>query len=570
MKRYLFLLLSFFALGLNAQQMKLTGNAVAASDKQPMIGLTVLVKGTTNGTVTDLDGNYTLSNVSKDATVVFSMVGYKTQEIKVNGRTTINVVMHDDMQALDEVVVIGYGAVKKGDLTSSIAAIKGEELKTMSTGNAMNSLQGKINGVQVQSSGGPGTTPRVIIRGVSTVNAADPLYVVDGMPVGRNINFLDQNDIESMQVLKDASAAAIYGTRASNGVILITTKKGKKGDTKFSFSASAGFQTLQQPDMAKASEYEYVQRARYINDDSMPVYSGKANITDTEGTDWWKETLNKTALIHNYNLSFSGGTDKFLYSASIGYFGQDSQYKTGNWQKFTARFSMEYNFNKIVKAGIDFTPKYENWKDTPDLLGAVMAMDPTTPVMRPENEWTDNEYDNYSRSHNSQVWNPVASMARLSKNTDEYGLLANPYISIEPIKGLVVRSQFGINARFRLFDEFSPEFHLDNLEQATANTAKREMKNWVDWNWTNTITWMKTFNEKHNINLMGGYTMERYQYYWLTGSRDGVPTNNDELLQYVKGGTKKPQAEGLNEYNSMISYLGRIIYNYNLRGCKIV
>ncbi|WP_303005126.1 SusC/RagA family TonB-linked outer membrane protein [Bacteroides congonensis] len=565
MKRYLLLLLSFFALGLNAQQMKLTGNAVAASDKQPMIGLTVLVKGTTNGTVTDLDGNYTLSNVSKDATVVFSMIGYKTQEIKVNGRTAINVVMHDDMQALDEVVVIGYGAVKKGDLTSSIAAIKGEELKTMSTGNAMNSLQGKINGVQVQSSGGPGATPRVIIRGVSTVNAADPLYVVDGMPVGRNINFLDQNDIESMQVLKDASAAAIYGTRASNGVILITTKKGKKGDTKFSFSASAGFQTLQQPDMAKASEYEYVQRARYINDDSMPVYSGKANITDTEGTDWWKETLNKTALIHNYNLSFSGGTDKFLYSASIGYFGQDSQYKTGNWQKFTARFSMEYNFNKIVKAGIDFTPKYENWKDTPDLLGAVMAMDPTTPVMRPENEWTDNEYDNYSRSHNSQVWNPVASMARLSKNTDEYGLLANPYISIEPIKGLVVRSQFGINARFRLFDEFSPEFHLDNLEQATANTAKREMKNWVDWNWTNTITWMKTFNEKHNINLMGGYTMERYQYYWLTGSRDGVPTNNDELLQYVKGGTKKPQAEGLNEYNSMISYLGRIIYNYNDR-----
>lgn len=233
MKRYLFLLLSFFALGLNAQQMKLTGNAVAASDKQPMIGLTVLVKGTTNGTVTDLDGNYTLSNVSKDATVVFSMIGYKTQEIKVNGRTAINVVMHDDMQALDEVVVIGYGAVKKGDLTSSIAAIKGEELKTMSTGNAMNSLQGKINGVQVQSSGGPGTTPRVIIRGVSTVNAADPLYVVDGMPVGRNINFLDQNDIESMQVLKDASAAAIYGTRASNGVILITTKKERKATPSF-------------------------------------------------------------------------------------------------------------------------------------------------------------------------------------------------------------------------------------------------------------------------------------------------------------------------------------------------
>ncbi len=159
MKRYLILLLSFFTLGVYAQQVKLTGNAVAASDKQPMIGLTVLVKGTTNGTVTDLDGNYMLNNVAKDATIVFSMIGYKTQEIKVNGRTVINVVMSDDTQALDEVVVIGYGAVKKSDLTSSIAAIKGDELKTLSSGNAMTSLQGKINGVQIAGGGSPGATP---------------------------------------------------------------------------------------------------------------------------------------------------------------------------------------------------------------------------------------------------------------------------------------------------------------------------------------------------------------------------------------------------------------------------
>ena len=454
MKRYLILLLSFFTLGVYAQQVKLTGNAVAASDKQPMIGLTVLVKGTTNGTVTDLDGNYMLNNVAKDATIVFSMIGYKTQEIKVNGRTVINVVMSDDTQALDEVVVIGYGAVKKSDLTSSIAAIKGDELKTLSSGNAMTSLQGKINGVQIAGGGSPGATPRVIIRGVTTVNGSNPLYVVDGMPVGDNINFLDQNDIETMQVLKDASAAAIYGTRGSNGVVLITTRKGKKGATQFSFSASAGFQTLEKPDMAKASEYEYVQKARYINDRNEPVYSGKEHITDAEGTDWWDESMRKTALVHNYNLSFTGGSDKLLYSASIGYYGQDSQYNIGNWQKLTARFSMEYNFNKVVKAGIDISPKYENWTDTPNLLGNIMNMDPTTPVMIPEEEWTDNEFNNYARSNNSEVWNPVAEMARMSKHSDEYGLLANPFVSIEPIKGLVFRSQFGVNARFRLSDEF--------------------------------------------------------------------------------------------------------------------
>lgn len=564
MKRYLFILLSFLALGLNAQQLKLTGKVLSSADKEPMIGLTVLVKGTTNGTVTDFDGNYTLTNVPKDATIVFSMIGYKTQEIKINGRTSINVTMDDDVEALDEVVVIGYGTVKKSDLTSSISAVKGDDLKTLSSGNAMNSLQGKINGVHITSGGSPGAIPRVIIRGVSTVNGSDPLYVVDGMPVGTNINFLDQNDIESMQVLKDASAAAIYGTRGSNGVILITTKKGKKGDAKFNFSTSVGFQTLKKPDMAKASEYEYVQRARYINDNNSPIYKGIDGITDDQGTDWWDESMQKAALVQNYNLSFSGGTDKLIYSASIGYFGQDSQYKIGNWKKLTARFSMEYNFNRIIKAGIDFTPKYENWKDTPDLIGSIMAMDPTTPVMLPEDEWTENEFNNYSRSHNSQVWNPVASMVRMSKQTDEYGLLATPFINIEPVKGLIFRSQFGLNARFRLSDEFLPEFFLDNLEQSETSTAKREMKNWVDWNWTNTLTWMKTFKEKHNLNLMAGYTMERFQHYWLTGSQDGIPTN-DELLHYVSAGTENPKATGLNEYSSLISYLGRVMYNYNDR-----
>ena len=223
-----------------AQQITVKGVVTAESDKLPLIGATVQLKGTTTGVITDFDGNYQLA-VPQDGTLVFSMIGYKTQEINVAGKTVINVVMKDDVETLEEVVVIGYGAVKKGDLTSSIAAVKGEDLRSLSTGNAMNSLQGKISGVQISNTGSPGATPRVIIRGVSTINGSNPLYVVDGMPVGDNINFLDQNDIESMQVLKDASASAIYGTRGSNGVILITTKKGQTGAAKFSFTASAGF-----------------------------------------------------------------------------------------------------------------------------------------------------------------------------------------------------------------------------------------------------------------------------------------------------------------------------------------
>lgn len=562
MKRYLFLLLSFFTLSLYAQQVKLTGNVTSASDKEPMIGVTIMVKGTPTGTVTDFDGNYSLE-VPSNSTIVFSMIGYKTQEIKVNNRTHINVALAEDVEALDEVVVIGYGAVKRSDLTSSISTVKGEDLKSMASGNAMTSLQGKVNGVQVTNAGGPGATPRVIIRGITTVNGSDPLYVVDGMPVGTNINFLNQEDIESMEVLKDASAAAIYGTRGSNGVILITTKKGKEGKTQFQFNTSIGFLTLSKPDVAGASEYEKVFKARYTNDGNQPVWNGKDNYTDAEGTDWWDETVKKVATMQSYNLSFQGGSEKIVYSGSIGYFRQNSHYDYGYWDKLTARFNTEYRFNKIVKAGMDFSPKLERWDDTPDLLNDAMRMDPTTPVMRPEEDWTNNEYDNYSRSHNSQVWNPVGSVARMDKSSDEYGLLMNPYINIEPIKGLTIRSQFGVNARFRISDKFEPKFFIDNLEQKAQSYVERKTEDWIDWNWTNTINYMTTLG-KHNINVMGGYTMEKFSKYWVMGSRDNTPSNLDDL-HYVNAGTLNQKSEGTNEYTTLISYLARAMYNYDNR-----
>lgn len=562
MKRYLFLLLSFFTLSLYAQQVKLTGNVTSASDKEPMIGVTIMVKGTPTGTVTDFDGNYSLE-VPSNSTIVFSMIGYKTQEIKVNNRTHINVALAEDVEALDEVVVIGYGAVKRSDLTSSISTVKGEDLKSMASGNAMTSLQGKVNGVQVTNAGGPGATPRVIIRGITTVNGSDPLYVVDGMPAGTNINFLNQEDIESMEVLKDASAAAIYGTRGSNGVILITTKKGKEGKTQFQFNTSIGFLTLSKPDVAGASEYEKVFKARYTNDGNQPVWNGKDNYTDAEGTDWWDETVKKVATMQSYNLSFQGGSEKIVYSGSIGYFRQNSHYDYGYWDKLTARFNTEYRFNKIVKAGMDFSPKLERWDDTPDLLNDAMRMDPTTPVMRPEEDWTNNEYDNYSRSHNSQVWNPVGSVARMDKSSDEYGLLMNPYINIEPIKGLTIRSQFGVNARFRISDKFEPKFFIDNLEQKAQSYVERKTEDWIDWNWTNTINYMTTLG-KHNINVMGGYTMEKFSKYWVMGSRDNTPSNLDDL-HYVNAGTLNQKSEGTNEYTTLISYLARAMYNYDNR-----
>lgn len=551
-----------FALNMNAQSVKVTGNVVD-SNNEPVIGAYIKVKGSNRGAVTDLDGHYTI-DADKNATLVISYVGMANQEEKIGNRSQINFVLKDDANDLNEVVVIGYGQVKKGDLTSSISAIKGDKLEKLSTGNVMNALQGQVNGVQISGAGDPGASPRVIIRGVTTVNGSDPLYVVDGMPVGTNINFLNQNDIESMQVLKDASASAIYGTRASNGVILITTKKGKKGDAKFNVTATVGLQTLKKQNMADSQEYKKVFDARYTNDGNVSPFKGSA---DTY-TDWWKECINDVAVQQNYDLSFSGGNDKMIYSGSIGYYKQDSQYKVGQWQKLSARFSTEYNFNKIVKAGVDFTPRYEQWDDTPNLkdgspnlMSAIMAMDPTTPVMRPESEWTSNPYSNYERSHNNQEYNPVATVARLDSGGSEYGLLATPYVSLTPIKGLTIKSAFGLNARFRRTDSFNVNFFIDNLEQNQNNNATRKMENWVDWNWTNTVNYMTTINKKHNINLMGGYTMERFQDYWAKSYSENIP-NNDESLRYPSSGTKNPAATGTDSFTSLVSYLGRVMYNY--------
>lgn len=551
-----------FALNMNAQSVKVTGTVVD-SNNEPVIGAYIKVKGSSKGAVTDLDGHYTI-DADKNATLVISYVGMANQEEKIGNRSQINFVLKDDANDLNEVVVIGYGQVKKGDLTSSISAIKGDKLEKLSTGNVMNALQGQVNGVQISGAGDPGASPRVIIRGVTTVNGSDPLYVVDGMPVGTNINFLNQNDIESMQVLKDASASAIYGTRASNGVILITTKKGKKGDAKFNVTATVGLQTLKKQNMADSQEYKKVFDARYTNDGNVSPFKGSA---DTY-TDWWKECINDVAVQQNYDLSFSGGNDKMIYSGSIGYYKQDSQYKVGQWQKLSARFSTEYNFNKIVKAGVDFTPRYEQWDDTPNLkdgspnlMSAIMAMDPTTPVMRPESEWTSNPYSNYERSHNNQEYNPVATVARLDSGGSEYGLLATPYVSLTPIKGLTIKSAFGLNARFRRTDSFNVNFFIDNLEQNQNNNATRKMENWVDWNWTNTVNYMATLNKKHNINLMGGYTMERFQDYWAKSYSENIP-NNDESLRYPSSGTKNPAATGTDSFTSLVSYLGRVMYNY--------
>lgn len=534
-----------------------TGTVYGSADAEPLIGATVKVANSQIAVNTDFDGNFKIANVPANGKLEVSYIGYDTQVIDVNNRKVIEITLRETTALLDEVVVIGYGVVKKSDLTSSISTVKSDQITEVMTGNAMDALQGKVNGVQITSGGGPGSNPKVIIRGVTTVNGTNPLYVVDGMPVGDNINFLNTNDIESMEVLKDASASAIYGTRASNGVILITTKKGSIGKTNVSFSASAGFQTIKKPHMADAQEYYDVFQMRYANDERTAPWNGPTTF-DGPGTDWWDEVINKTALIQNYTLGVNGGSEKVNYNISLGYFRNNSQYDVGYWDKMNMRMNLNVNFCEQFKMGIDLAPTIESWTNTPNLFSAAMGDDPTTPVY--------NEDGTFARSHNNQEWNPVASLDRAKGNSfsRKMGVLMTPWLQLTPIEPLVIRTQFGANANFQRSDNYSPLFWIDALEKSDYNEQSRSFNEWVDWNWQTTATYSDTFADKHNLTVMAGFTAERYANYWLNGSRRDIP-GTSPLLHEVSAGTGTQQASGNTSYNTLASVLGRVMYNFNSR-----
>lgn len=551
----------------SAQTLTVKGTVTSATDGETLIGATVKVKGQNIAAATDLDGNYVLQNVPSKGTLVFTYVGFESAEVNVNGRSEINVAMKETSSELNELVVVGYGVAKRSDLTSSITTVKGEDITEVTTGNAMTALQGKVSGVQIASAGGPGATPKVIIRGITSVNGSTPLYVVDGVPMNSdNINFINNNDIESMEVLKDASASAIYGTRASNGVILVTTKKGKAGKTHVNFSASVGFDHVPKPAIAWADEYEKVFKARYTNDERTPLWqSPYKNYSQVDGTNWWNEIVNETALIQNYSLNVRGGNEKFVYSISAGYYNNKSQFDYGYWDKLNVRLNTEYTFNKYVKAGLDMAPTMENWDNSPNLFGDCMSMDPTTPIFRPEDQWNAaNPMDDYQRSYNNQVWNPAGSLARMDNHTRAYTFLLNPYIQINPIKELTFRTQFGANIWFQRNDYFNCAFDIDALEKNEENEVGRNYKDGTNWSWSNTLTYMNTFAEKHNLTAMVGFTAERYVDWWNSASRSDVPGTNP-LLHEVNAGVGEQKAGGSMGSNSLASFLGRVMYNYDGR-----
>ncbi|HRU63897.1 MAG TPA: SusC/RagA family TonB-linked outer membrane protein, partial [Paludibacteraceae bacterium] len=353
MKKLLLLFFSLFIiLSVFSQNIQVQG-IVVGQDNEPLPGVNVVVKNTTNGTITNKEGQFTL-NVPSNGILVVSYVGYKTQEVPVNGRNFIRIVLEESSEALEELVVIGYGVQKKSVVTAAISKVTSDELNVVKPSRVEDVLKGKISGVQItQSSGQPGSDSKVRIRGIGTVNNSEPLYIVDGMPVDGGINYLNPVDIQSVEVLKDAASAAIYGARAANGVILVTTKTGEgvlKGVSKsvINYDFNYGWQNpWKKKSVLDAKEYMVIMNEALINDGNLPRYTASQIQSAGKGTDWQEETFNFDAPVQTHQLSMSGNSEKASYFLSMGYFDQDGiiggNYGKSNYERWSLRTNATYN-----------------------------------------------------------------------------------------------------------------------------------------------------------------------------------------------------------------------------------
>lgn len=585
------MLLCFPASGVRAaqasqQNLTVSGVVTSAADQLPLIGVSVQVKGTTNGAITDLDGNYTVS-VASGETLVFSYIGFKTQEIQITNQTTLNVVMEEDSETLDEVVVVGYGVQKKKLVTGATVQVKGETLAKMNTNSPLQAMQGQTPGVNISStSGQPGEGMKVSIRGLGTVGNASPLYLIDG--VGGDISTLNPADIESIDVLKDAASAAIYGAQAANGVVLITTKSGKAGKAQISFDAYYGWQTqARKADMLNSREYMMIMDEQAVNSGNAPydwnsfesIYDANGNVYDT---DWVNSMFQNNAQTQSYTLGITGGSETSTYAMSLGYMSQEGIVggkDVSNYERYNFRINSEHKIFKdsdLLKVGeqVSFVYKMNNGisvgNQYNNTLRGAFGTSPLAPI------YSDNNiYDSpYNDTTNSDWYNgdgnPYGSMMTNSNNENKDATFSgNVYAELQPIKNLKFRTVFGAVYSTNEYRSFSPLYHFSIYSfNDTRTSAAQNMTHGLTMTWTNTATYDWTVGE-HAFNALVGMEISRYNGTYLRATngilRDGF---DDWEHAYVDNGTATSTDNGLgaaghpNDETRTVSYFARFGWNW--------
>lgn len=588
-----------------AQSLEVKGVITSADDGEPLIGAAIRVQqNPSNNTVTDYDGNYSIK-CEPGQTLIFSYIGFKQQEKKITVSTTINIAMEGD-NALDEVVVVGYGTMKKSDVTGSVTSISADKLQRTPSSSLANALQGQAAGVTVNSlSGRPGASAEVRIRGVGTVNGASPIYVVDGV-ITDDINFLSPNDIESTEILKDASATAIYGSRGANGVVIVTTKTGSKNrQARITFDAYLGVQSrwrkLDVMDAktfadtyvainGNASSKKYYEEqgfnkwlGLYQGLNASPyfptIYDPDTNPTGfdyaSQNTDWQDEVF-RNGLIQNYHLSVDGGGENFTYSASGSWFKQEGTIIGSDYSRATARLNTSYQATPWMKIGenISFMSSiarnaYESGDNSEsagaNILSAALAMAPWDPTRYPEGSVNKDGKDlsnGISAASNfKNVTNPLSMVEYSHPKVRNERFVGNAFIELTPIKHLVFKSTFNFDYRLTTDKSFAEAYQVSSYDHRDKNFLASSMARTFNYIVDNILTYTRTFGQ-HDLSLMAGQTVEEYNYYSIGNSGASI-INPDEKNWYLSQVTEdfgRP-ADAVSR-NRRFSWLGRVHYSF--------
>lgn len=562
-----------------AQEKRKVTGTVLDSDGLPVIGANVVEKGTTNGTVTDVDGRFELA-VSDKSLLIVSYIGYNTEEIPVKGRSVVTVRLTDDSQALDEVVVVGYGTVKKSNLTGALSSVKMEDVPQIGTVSVANVLQGRVPGLSIrQSSAAPEGGYELVIRGAASTGAGNnPLYVVDGFP-GGDINTINPNDIESVEVLKDASATAIYGARAANGVILVNTRKGKKGGLNIHFKANASMQTMAKP-YEMISSRDYMNRAneffkedwKYTNKIAPYGSVDPAAVTSTpkvaftpeqiaaaaDLTDWFDE-ITRTGFVNEESLSVNGGSDNVRYLFSLSHFGQDGVVINSGVEKYMARVDLEIDLAKWLTTGFSVSGNQSNLDkigqaDKPTSVGMIRDA-----MMYPGYLPIYDEEGNYAiNPDHPTIANPV-SWKEVENRENSFRALVNNFWRVNLTKELEFRLNWGVNYRFYKETSFYPKTHLEGKNLNTSASAKETRKN--DYLLDATLTYTKSLFSNHQLKAMAGYAYQKFNTEYLSGSNSDFLTDVFGTNNLGAGGDLTKKVGSGKTVTKYLSYFGRINYD---------
>ena len=572
-KRLLTLLLVCMCATFGIQARTVKGTVVDKVN-QPVIGASVHVNGTNLGAMTDVDGNFTISNAPDNAVLTFSYVGMVSKTVKaVDGQMKIE--LANDVQNLEEVVVIGYGAAKAKDLTAPIEVVKGEKLIATPSSSPMTALQGKVAGVNIVNSGTPGDGPTVTIRGLGSFGNTTPLYVVDGMFYD-NINFLNNADIQDLTIMKDASAAAIYGVRAANGVVIITTKKGAKNqDAKVTYNGYVGFQKATNVlEMCNSHEYATMlteadkSAYSYMFENSIKNWGGNMNdLTFGADTDWYSELL-RTAMITNHSLSVTGGTQKTAYAVGMSYLAQDGVMDVENYyRRLNFRASLDFDatnwlkvgFNGVFSNGDQRVPNNNAWQQAFNAPGIYPVYDTT----RDSKIYTGGYASPEQIGVTNNFYNPVATANYFDSKNDTYQVLSNFYAQFQLVPDrLNFRTSYAYDYANTKGVAFTPIYCVGSVNQHNDQTSLTKSEStYKKWVWDNVLTYNQTF-DKHHFNAMAGFSMRNERYYYLTATAKNVPEGKDSY-KYLNLGSK--EGVTVSDDGSLyrgLSYFARLGYNY--------